>query len=642
MPRENQILLNNRYPHHVVVINDNTEYDDTPIPTAPLFRSLQVIVSPRGRSNEFITIDDVKQFEREFGKADPKYFGQPFFNVHALVKQTGVQVEVLRVSPPDASKSNAVLVAKVRPTKYKPANDLTGTPEVPGKLEVRLDVDFIENLRDFDQIASIYSASNEAIDEVDGEGFVSIPLQTILSPGDGKYGNGYRFRVIKDTEMDKENSYSNYFLEVLEMGESGLRQLSLTTGTLIEESIYGGKSAYLPDILRDREGGPTVFSYVNDEGVDLLHELYQDTLGPAATIPREKFDYITMTIAGTTELAPGISVIVDKDTLNLDSPDGIPLRGGSDGSLDLGDLSDDVLEARTRVIEDLYQAAFRGELDDRILSKRRLPIDQLFDANYPESVKNIIRELVVTRGDFYAHLDSGFQPSKSSAVDYAVKIYPTGDALTGLELYHMIVRDPYRQRRMKVTGTHFLASKLPTHIINYGAHRPFAGAKYALITGHVGGNNSVFPVFDDVPKDRDMLDMNFDHRGNYAEALDATRYFRGTQSTGKIGTTIYHFSDMSEQSNIYQLLNIKAELEYYALIEQRYNFTDTDSLNQYKLDMDIVLDKYRGLGNERIEVKYEMTTDYEKIRSIVHCYVEIVFKGIGKRQIIEIDINPRS
>lgn len=642
MPRENQILLNNRYPHFVTHINDNTEFDDTPTPTAPLFRSLQVIVSPRGRTNEFITVDDVTQFEREFGKADPKYYGQPFFNARALLEQQGVQVDILRVSPADASKSNAVLVAKVRATKYKPANDLTGTAAVPGKLEVRLDVDFIDNLRDFKQISDIYTSANEAIDEVDGEGFVSIPLQTILSPGDGKYGNGYRFRIIKDTEMDRENAYSNYFLEVLEMSENGLRQLSLTTGTLIEESIYGGKSAYLPDLLRDRENGPTVFSYVNDEGVDLFHELYQDTLGPEAVVSREKFDYISQLIAGTVDVTPGITVIRDKDTVNLDAPDGIPLRGGSDGSLDLGDLSADVLEARERAIEDLYQAAFRGEIDERILSKRRLPINQLFDADYPESVKNIIRELVVTRGDFYAHLDSSFQPSKSSAVDYAVNVYKTGDALTGLELYHMIIRDPYRRRRMKVTGTHFLAANLPRHILTYGMHRPFAGAKYAMITGHVGGNKAVFPVFDDVPKDRDMLDTNFDHRGNYAEALDQNRFFRGTQSTGKIGTTIYHFSDMSEQSNIYQLLSIKNELEYYALIEQRYNFTDTDSLNRYKEDMDIVLEKYRGLGIETLNVKYEISTDYERIRSIVHCYVEIVFKGIGKRQIIEIDINQRN
>lgn len=640
MPRETQIILNDRFPHSKTVINDNTEYDDTPIPSTAEFRAIQVISSPRGRSNEFITMKTDKQLMDEFGIADPKVDGQPYFNALELVKQIGVECDVMRVTPADAYKANAIITLKIKPTKYIPPNDLTNSPAVPGSMDVRIVVERLEALKDFDQLEEIFSAANDNMEEVDGAGYITVPLQAVLCAGDGKYGNAYRFRIIKDVDSDNENPYVNYFFEVSEVTTEGLKARDMVSATLFEESVYANSTIYLPEVLRDKEV-PRLFSFVNDEAVDLVHELYLDTIGPDATISRERFDFLYGINPLTNQPIDGYNIVQDAETAVFDAPDGTPLRGGSDGSLDTGDLSSDTLKARQEIIDELYVSAFRGDLDDRILSKRRLPYHQLFDANYSEDVKDTIRALTVQRGDVYAHLDAGFQPSKLSAVDYAVNHYETGDMLTGIELWHYTVRNPFNKRRVKFTGTHFLASKLPTHIITNGMHIPFAGSENALITGHVRGAKNVHPVFDDVPKDVPLLNDMFDHRGNYVEALDEVNYFRGTQATGKVGTTIYHYSDLNEQSNIYQMLAIKRDLENFA-ITSRYKFTDQESRNRYKEDADIILEKYRTAGILVLEVKYAMNPGYESIRSIIHCYVEIVFNGIGKRQIIEIDINPRT
>lgn len=640
MPRQTQIVLNNRYPHAATYINDNTEYDDTPIAEQPKFRAIQVITSPRGRSNEFIRVKNTKQLIEEYGTVDPKIDGQPYFNVMQIVAQDEVECDVLRVTPADAVKSNAILTLKIKPTKFVPPNDLTGAPGSPGKLDVRIVVERLTDLKNFDQLQKMFDAANDNMSEVDGEGYITVPLQAILSSGDGKYGDSYRFRLLKDIEMDQENPWVNYFMEISEVTADGVTPRSMISGTLFEEAVFANNTIYMPELLRD-EDYVRLYSYVNDAAVDLVHEMYLDNVGPEATVTREKFDFYYGIDSQTGDPITGYNILKDAETAQFDAPDGIPLRGGSDGSLDVGDMSEATLKARQKVIDELYIAAFRGEIDDRIISKRRLPFDQMFDANYSESVKDVIRALAVQRGDAYFHLDAGFQPSKLSAVDYAVKHYPTGDALTGIELWHYTVRNPFNQRRVKFTGTHWLAGNLPRHIIEKGLHIPFAGSENAKITGHVPGAKNVHPVFDDVPKDVPLLNNMYDHRGNYVEALNEVDYFRGTQATGKVGRTIFHYSDLNEQSNIYQLLAIKRELENYA-IASRYKFTDQQSRNRYKEDADILLDKYRTDGILTLTVKYDMGKGYETTRSIIHCYVEIVFNGIGKRQIIEIDINPRN
>ena len=54
-----------------------------------------------------------------------------------------------------------------------------------------------------------------------------------------------------------------------------------------------------------------------------------------------------------------------------------------------------------------------------------------------------------------------------------------------------------------------------------------------------------------------------------------------------------------------------------------------------------IFSSWEGNRVRSIDVKFDMNA-FEEKRSILHCYGEIVFKTIGKRSTIEIDVNPRA
>ena len=97
-------------------------------------------------------------------------------------------------------------------------------------------------------------------------------------------------------------------------------------------------------------------------------------------------------------------------------------------------------------------------------------------------------------------------------------------------------------------------------------------------------------------------------------------------------------TDCSEEHNVYMLLNMKRIVERkmqsllynFAEPEDRVRFADEaeNALRFYK-------EKVRGF-----QIKFAMS-DYEEERSILHCYLDVVFKTIAKRGVIEINIQNR-
>ncbi|MNC76238.1 hypothetical protein D3C75_1279160 [compost metagenome] len=53
-----------------------------------------------------------------------------------------------------------------------------------------------------------------------------------------------------------------------------------------------------------------------------------------------------------------------------------------------------------------------------------------------------------------------------------------------------------------------------------------------------------------------------------------------------------------------------------------------------------MIEPYLGVQVRSGDVDFRMTP-WEEERSILHCYVELVFRTINKRGIVEIDINRR-
>ena len=71
-----------------------------------------------------------------------------------------------------------------------------------------------------------------------------------------------------------------------------------------------------------------------------------------------------------------------------------------------------------------------------------------------------------------------------------------------------------------------------------------------------------------------------------------------------------------------------------------YNFSEAEDRKLFTESADRLLSQYRGMC-QSAKVRFE-ATQFEEQRSAIHCYLDVVFKGIIKSGIIEIDINPRA
>ena len=112
-------------------------------------------------------------------------------------------------------------------------------------------------------------------------------------------------------------------------------------------------------------------------------------------------------------------------------------------------------------------------------------------------------------------------------------------------------------------------------------------------------------------------------------------YVRGAQ-----GTSQAVWSDLSEQNNVAVLLEMKRMLEEF-VSANLYNFAEAEDRIRFTEDATRMFADFRGNKVNSYEVYFDMNA-FEEQRSILHCYLAVVFRIMSKRGIIEIDINKRS
>ena len=320
----------------------------------------------------------------------------------------------------------------------------------------------------------------------------------------------------------------------------------------------------------------------------------------------------------------------------FDAIQGNNLVGGSDGALDDTDETN-----RKKAIDQCYINAFSGVYDKRILSALRIPAVALFDANYSFEVKKCLADLAIVRNDALLYLDTGIVPSFSDTVvnnlieDYS--IFDTATVMRGAikvpciskNLHHYTIRDAETKRKRTVTFVYYIASIFYNHIMSNGLYVPLANTRCQL-ADHV--KDSLSPT---VELFEDTLREKFTNaRFNWCEAAGPNIFRRVCQLTAQTPT-----SDIIEENNVHTLFELKRDVENECR-ERIYYFTDAESratLAEY------IMAQHRSWVGTRLEsLKVSFTQNqWEGERSIVHGYIEVVFRGLMKRVTLEFDINKR-
>ena len=632
MPQSTQIIPEYTQPHVTTVINDNTSIPDDGVQIVEYtgVNTLILTTADQGRDNQLVDSRALGQLIEEFGYPNMKLHGQPLYNAVHYLSQTQYERRafIMRVLPDDATYANAIIVAKVKPTAK--------VGVTPGSLSVKIET---YQIADYSTEADLVAEMTALRSDVpDASGYLSFPLFALVSRGRGKYGNNVRVRMTKDVMSDKENIYTNYNVQVYVIN-SGLNIKATVSGSLYEGALEGTKTICIEDKIDASDDSKQKINFkIDQDSLEELHDLYLATVAPDAPVDLDEFDFIYGLKRNSSEKITGYNIEAPAEGVQtLDGVEGVALTGGSDGILDPKVLADKVAagkETRNRedIINELFINALSGTTDRRINSRKRIPLDFVCDANYAEDVKNALSILCLKRGDFSTFLDSGIFATLSDANEWVNTYTPEyQNRLITREFQNYKIRDPYTGKKITVTTPYYLIGRLvSSYATPDNMSEVIAGPARALITDHVP--YSMTPSIDD--DELDIKQVFYDKKLNYYVTQGENIYCRGTQSTTQEKDT-----DLSEENNVRILMDIKSVLEGFSS-NIIYSNTQPDDIVTINKQVKEYIQRYYPGHVVSFDV-YFTANEWEQKRNILHCYAAVVFKGLAKRIIIEIDVNPR-
>lgn len=695
MPQATQIVPKFSFPYVETIVNDNTLVDNTTATSNldPTIKYVFAFTSGKGEDNKFIRKRSVESFKNTFGDSNYKKYGQPLMMPLAVLNRNNTSVWCMRVMPENACYANNMIALA-----YK-ADEENAYPDTPSKRKFR-----IKFLQKAAENISKKEELEKAFDELkftDAEGYTPLPFMRIRSNGRGEYGNNYTVKVSQNVNYEKEFGIKMFNFDILSI-EAGLIKIANYVGAFTSSTKYQ-TATLVNDILDDTDAGVApVDTHVNEDNVEKVYDAYitfckeqhvllqveYDKKVAEYNIPDgmldgtvdvteewaakvselqsiqemidateddqlpdlDGFDPLLGLKVASTEMLPFISYTQPISEADQDDPDydandytsteaseladfgtakGIAMLNGNEG-----DFGKDVDEAtRQKAIEKCYNAAFDGTYDRRILTARRIHVDALWDANYPYSVKKTLADLAILRNDALCYLDTGIDYTvySDSVIEGLIHDYDIFDSYTiSTNLQHYTVREDTTGKRVKVSITYFLAQQYAYHRGSEGIEYPFVKSRCQL-SGHV--RDSLEPTIEDYEKE--LKEKLYDHRFNYFETLDENVFQRATQSTSQKAET-----DLVEESNATMLYTIKSIIET-DVQQNLYNFADSSIRATFKNTEEAKFATW--VGSKIVSISIEFTSNaWETEHSILHCYLAVVFRGLQKRAIIEIDINKRN
>ena len=632
------------YAHDEVKINDNTlrVYSSN---TDNFTKILCVFMSPEGQDGKVQRITKGHgELLRKFGDGPVSIYGQPWLNAKAAAATNVTVLECLRVTAKDAKYANNHVYIRYRVTDPVMEGEVVKTPS---KLQLKFLLKSDTNLTDLKNLAKNAPAVAETAD-----GWSELRFMSFAANGRGEYGKQLRVRVSNNYRSDKVTpAYKNYFLDVFKKTTN----VQTSRFCISSDAIIAGNNYFLENVVNDEiKGSEFIYCNVNEAVLPTIFNVYKTYIDPDTTLTVDTFDPIlgiNKALANSKSVnwtdfedaasaqIVNLEIIDDTElgTIQLNSVVGFSLDNGSDGAFTMG------AAGRETAINERYAEAFKGKIDRNIMSRNRVPIDVLFDANYDFTVvKPAMAELCgsedMRREDFICYFDLNTDLDTMSApYENAIDLDIYTNWWTfSIDGYIGKVVDPYNKRIVTVTSTYNLIQKLPLlWRANNGKHVPYAG-DYGIIDTYIEG--SVYPVYDD-SIDSVYLDKLTDAHVNYAQIDAKGRLIRGAQSSrypvidGSAASTT--MSDLTEINRGHIILDVKKDA---LKIAAEFKFHDNEDLSLFNKRLDRLKDKYAAQQVKKIYTSLYRTEEEAEL-GILHLNIDVENKGIIKYVMIDINVN---
>lgn len=582
--------------------------------------------SDKGNDSKIERIVNLGTFLKKSGKPNFRRHGQPIYNLINYLTSQG-RVYGRRLTAENASYANLVLNIKTKPVdlpvyktdaKGKYILDANGNKQeldVPSTTKGVLIKIEAETLPDILNKEMFSSALDTGLNVPDADGFQSHRVFGFLPIGRGKAYNKLSLKMSLDTKLaETYDAFRLYNFKLSETAQSGAIATvdEFMVSTLPEAKSLTQSSFFLKQVV----------SNISDTIEALFSEkAYDDLISDIMEATKVNGDY-TITQPALIDFLFGkdftleqdsANIKIDPTSVNLESLTGVYFGSGTDGDLDTDTKT--LAEINATKVKLLYDF-FTGVIDRKVFDKDEVDAKLIFDANYPVEVKEAIDKLCDIRKDIFAFLDTNFMPNLKTTLAWRASEYQRSSFYSAIFAHSFVVSDVYNLVDIPVTTTYELAGRLPSHVSNYGIHKPFVGPNRGIISG--------FKSLDWTPADEYEKEDLYKARINYIEQdSKQTRYMMQLTSQSKR-------TALSNINNVLVLLDIGSIIRK---ISKGYPFeyATSDVLKNFQNDCVSGTKKYLDNGAcKRINISV-IQKDQDNELGIVRVILDIAFNNLIER-----------
>ena len=505
----------------------------------------------------------------------------------------GACIEVVSKLPEDTRTSESI-------DMVVPTEDLYAV--LSQKTDVEWSISYVSNCKtiaDVKAAATKLFVTEPSTVETQEDGSLNIiktssyPLIIAADNGRGISSKSIKFTPDYNQSKDMENMF--YTMSVYE-GTTGLENCSVTINpnTVFSDTLYG---------LNKDTSVQVIFDTIPGVYEEYLAKLAEYTGYSEATLM--KSDVLYMTNNKGTTLSPYITL--DGDSIDLQAAFGVELKGGSNGSFGNAPFGTEAWEEAAIEVLD-------GSFDDIIWDVDTYKIAAVFDANYPDAVKDKIAEFVTFREDCVFFRDYGINVFSYASIVAAYNSFKEEYKNKFILDYYTTyeIRDPETKVRERVTMMYDMSRAMVSHFAN-GCYRPMAGiANNMILTSAIEGTINFTPRKTPTVNQKALLD---DMRVNYAI------FENGRCVVQSLYTSQEAYTQLSYGNNVLAIQEVIRSVRT-ACPKQRFTFTSGSDFTSYADAVNAVLKGFRG---NFAELRFEYLQDTLKAAQKIF-YASIFFK----------------
>lgn len=414
----------------------------------------------------------------------------------------------------------------------------------------------------------------------------------------GRGSSKKRIKIVPNYKLSKNLGYTYYTFAVIEdSGETESFSFALNPST-IQYNVNISLKAMIDT------NATQISCYAVDEDMDNFVAAVENALGLDAGEGYGLDLLFGYDYRGTAM----DNFVIAEGSEDLQYAYGITLLNGDNGSFGnrpIGNETEWVKQAT---------AAFNGKFDPVIFNVEQYKISAIIDANYPDAVKRVIETLAVFREDFMYFRDQGLGQNSISLIEAKCESeVKSMFCATYPQSYDVI--DPYTKRQISVTIGYSLAKLLVAHL-NNGSILPSAGMKFGMVIGDaVYGTLSFAPTICPEENQKEVLD---DMRVNYASYIDNQLVIETLYTSQEKYTQWSYINNVMGIQEVVKAIRTKCPAI-------RYSFITGDDLENYKADVDEILDAYRS-NFATLELEYISNATYAA-NKIFYAILNVAYKN---------------